>query len=130
MRKISWRRGALFGVYTVAILSVGATAEFTFCVDAWCLIVRPSDDPNAAIGPFSFEEGAFLPEDEVYTTSELAQNYATLYYAQYRVWKQLQADAATPSACDADIDGNGAVDMNDLISVLAYWGTVCPSPTP
>ena len=29
------------------------------------------------------------------------------------------------SYCKADIDGNGSVDVNDLLSVIAEWGCSC-----
>ena len=33
------------------------------------------------------------------------------------------------SACSADVDGSGAVGMDDLVSVIEAWGD-CPAPCP
>jgi hypothetical protein len=32
-------------------------------------------------------------------------------------------DAAPPSDCGGDLDGNGRVDGTDLALILAFWGT-------
>ena len=33
---------------------------------------------------------------------------------------------APPSSCLADVDGSGAVDVNDLVAVITNWGPVPP----
>ena len=33
-----------------------------------------------------------------------------------------------PTACDADLDCNGIVELNDLLNLLAVWGTCVFDP--
>lgn len=136
MRKVNWRRAAAFGAYTLAILSVGAMGDVLVCGSNLCIIARTSDYPDRPLGPFVYTEGAFVPPNYAYSSLELAQNYAALYYAQFELWKRLQEELENGTdSCNLDLNGSGKVDMADLVIILSNWGDDCsmaasPAPEP
>ncbi len=87
------------------------------------VLIVPSDGP--ALGPFYRLAGAYpAPYRGLYTTHELAQNYAALYYLQYEVWTHLRA--VLDADLRADVNMNCVVDFGDLTAVLQRWGETAP----
>ena len=123
------RRCSAVFVYLSALVGVGAVADIIPCGTGSCIRIRPSDEPLTTLGPFEFGQGAFAPPDKFYTTKQLAQNYAALYYAQYLIWRDLQSNTpGPPSNCPEDVDGDGIIGMSDLSAVLGRWGQSCSLP--
>jgi len=112
-------------LYLGAVLGAGAIADIVPCGTETCIRVQPSDDPLTTFGPFRYATGAFAPADNTYTTAQLAQNYAALYYAQYLVWRDLQSTCPGSSSCLEDLDGDGSIGLGDIIVVLTKWNQSC-----
>lgn len=67
-------------------------------------------------GRFPELPNTYRPQDGIYSTEELAQNWGTFYYLTERRRQELPAD----------VDGDGTVSMNDITAVLSAWGRSIP----